>query len=217
MCNVANNHTLDYGREGLQETAKVLQDAGIGLCGYTSVCYQEIRGVKIGFVGFECWEHTQAEAVGFVKEIRPTCDVLIASFHWGQEYSFAADSFQKKCGRALIDAGADLVVGHHSHVVGGIEQHKGKYILYSLGNFCFGGNTNPKDKDCMIFQQRLIVEANGTVRDGGIRIIPCSVSSTNATNNYQPTPLKGKEYTRVLKKIRAYSSVKDLILLDGEE
>ena len=88
---------------------------------------------------------------------------------------------QVRYGRALIDAGADLVLGSHPHVVGGLEQYKGKYIVYSLGNFCFGGNSNPDDKDTIIFQQTFNVTGAGEVTDGGINIIPCSISSVPST------------------------------------
>ena len=216
VCNIANNHALDYGKQGLVETAEVLEEAGIGASGYTLVHYREVNGVKVGFVGLECWEYTKAKAVKFVEKIRPTCDVLIVSFHWGTEKYYNATKFQKECGRAMIDAGADLVLGHHTHVVGGIEQYKGKYIVYSLGNFCFGGNSNPADKDTMIFQQRLIVDADGTVRDGGINIIPCSLSSVKYTNDFQPTPLTGAESKRVLRKIGKYSKVDEIVRLSND-
>ena len=84
----------------------------------------------------------------------------------------SATSTQERYGHAIIDAGADLVLGHHPHVLGGIEQYKGKYIVYSLANFCFGGNSNPNDKDTMIFQQTFVVDGAGNVSDGGINIIP---------------------------------------------
>ena len=216
VCNIANNHTFDFGKAGAQETISVLEEAGIGACGYTQVCYREVNGVRVGFVGFECWEHTEKEAAQLVKKVRPECDLLIASFHWGYEYSYSSNAFQRNCGRALIDAGADLVLGHHSHVIGGVEQYKGKYIVYSLGNFCFGGNTNPEDKDTYIFQQRFRIAADGTVSDDGVRIIPCALSSSSRTNDYRPTPLSGKEYERVLKKIKKYSKVDDPVALHVE-
>ena len=105
----------------------------------------------------------------------------------------------------MIDGGADLVLGSHSHVVGGIEEYNGKYIVYGMGNFCFGGNKNPSDKDCLIFQQTFELMPDGAIVDAGITIIPCSISSVSGTNDYRPTPLSGVEAARVLRKIGRYS------------
>jgi poly-gamma-glutamate synthesis protein (capsule biosynthesis protein) len=103
-----------------------------------------------------------------------------------------------------IDNGADLVLGAHPHVLQGIEEYNGKQIVYSLGNFCFGGNKNPKDKDTMIYVQRFNFK-NGELISQEYDIIPCSISSVTNRNNYQPTPLEGKEAERVMEKIKKYS------------
>ena len=79
--------------------------------------------------------------------------IIIVNFHWGIEKQYTPDENQKALAHLAIDEGADLVIGHHPHVLEGIEKYNGKYICYSLGNFCFGANRNPKDKDTMIFQQ----------------------------------------------------------------
>ena len=110
-----------------------------------------------------------------------------------------------------IDEGADLVVGHHPHVLQGIEKYKGKYIVYSLGNFCFGGNSYPSDMDTMIFQQTFTIDSSGVQPDGQIHVIPCSISSASEYNNYQPTPAQGSEAERILTKINERSQ-----LIEGE-
>ena len=84
----------------------------------------------------------------------------------------------------------------------GIEEYKGKNIVYSLGNFCFGGNQYPSDMDTMIFQQTFTVDQNGVKADNVTNIIPCSVSSDSDYNNYQPTPAEGDEAARILNKIQ---------------
>ncbi len=104
-------------------------------------------------------------------------------------------------GRLAIDEGADLVCGHHPHVLQGIETYKGKNIVYSLGNFCFGGNSSPSDMDTMIFQQTFTITSNGVQADNVTNIIPCSISSADGYNNYQPTPATGDEATRIKSKI----------------
>ena len=107
---------------------------------------------------------------------------------------------QENIARYAIDNGADLVLGHHPHVLQGIENYKGKYIVYSLGNFVFGGNKNPSDKDTMIFRETFTFQ-EGKLMDTKYEIIPCSLSSRTDLNDYQPTLLEGEEKTRVLKKV----------------
>lgn len=132
--------------------------------------------------------------------------VVIVSFHWGTEKSNYPDETQKALAHTAVDSGADLVLGHHPHVLQGIEKYKGKNIVYSLGNFCFGGNRNPADKDTMIFQQTFTFENGALVQDDVTNIIPCSLSSVQQYNDYQPTPLEGEEAQRVQQKIQEFSS-----------
>ena len=108
-------------------------------------------------------------------------------------------------GHIAVDEGADLVIGSHPHVIQGYEKYNGRYIVYSLGNFCFGGNPNPSDKDCMIFQQTFTVTGNDVATDDNINVIPCSISSVSNSNNYQPTPATGDEKTRIEAKIKKSS------------
>ena len=116
------------------------------------------------------------------------------------------DETQKSLAHRAIDCGADLVVGHHPHVLQAIEYYKGKYIAYSLGNFCFGGNSAPSDMDTMIFQQTFTVENGKLAEDDVTNIIPCSLSSESGYNNYQPMVLEGSEKERVLQKIEDFST-----------
>ena len=214
ITNLANNHTRDFGDEGYADTLAALETAGVAASGNEILYIAEKEGYRIGFVGFERWNHSADDAINGVKTAKAQCDIVIASMHWGQEYHYEPESAQKKLGRALIDAGADLVIGHHPHVIQGVEQYQGKYIIYSLGNFCFGGNTNPDDKDCYIFQQEFLIDGSG-VSDGGIRIIPCSVSSKSSTNNYQPTPLAGEKADKLLAKILKLSSIENALWLEN--
>lgn len=138
-----------------------------------------------------------------MKEKNP--DLLIVSFHWGIERTSKITASQSKLGRiAIEEGGADLVLGHHPHVLQPLEKYKDAYIVYSLGNFCFGGNTNPPDKDTMIYQQTFTFHNDKLVPDDNVKIIPCSVSSSSKINNYQPTPSTGSEKKRILNKINRY-------------
>ena len=126
--------------------------------------------------------------------------------HWGEEGSYEQTSAQIKMGHYLIDNGVDLVIGTHPHVIQGIEKYHDKYIIYSLANFVFGGNPNPKDKDTFIYQQTFTFKDNKLVLDDNINIIPASVSGTTKKNNYQPIIVTGERKEKVLNKIKKYSS-----------
>ena len=205
ICNVANNHSLDYGVEGLKQTARVLEEAGIGCSGYSRAYTTTVKGVRVTSLGFTKWDHTPAKVKKAVARARKDCDLLLVSMHWGWEKQFAPDKHQKELGRAAVDAGADLVIGTHTHVYGGVEKYKGKYIVYSLGNFCFGGNMNPRDKRCLIFQQTLRYSPAKGVQDAGINIIPARVTSTSGTNDYRPSIMKKKDGLKLLKAVARVS------------
>ena len=207
LCNVANNHILDMGEAGAKRTLQALDEAGLGYCGYTKVYHTTIKGVRITALGFDKWHHNEKQAAEAIKRERPNCDLLIVNFHWGWEMKFAADDQQKRLGHACVNAGADLVIGTHTHVFGGVEQDKGKYICWSLGNFCFGGNTVPPDQRAMMFQQTFVVSPDKTVSDGGINILPCRVSSDDHKNNFQPYVLGKEAGTKLLRKIARYSNL----------
>ena len=169
----------------------------------------DVNGVKVGLTGiYELAEHLGKkqqvkENIAALKEAG--AELIIVNFHWGIELEYVPNETQKKLAHLAIDEGADLVIGHHPHVLQGIEKYKGKYIAYSLGNFCFGGNSNPQDKDTIIFQQTFTIEDGKLKEDDNINIIPCSVSSKSNINDYCPTPLEGDEKQRVLDKIEEYS------------
>lgn len=207
LCNVANNHSEDFGAEGLNRTVEVLSQAGVGYCGYDWVYRATINGIRVSALGYLEWTIKRDRIVEAVKAERPKCDILIVNMHWGREKHYEPMSVQKRYGHAIIDAGADLIIGTHPHVYGGVEKYNGKYIAYSLGNFCFGGNSNPTDKRCLIFRQTFSVSPAGTVSDAGIDIIPCSVSSVANTNDYRPTVMQAAEGEKLLQAVARYSSL----------
>ena len=179
----------------------------VGYCGYKTIWYDEINGIRVGCLSVTEWDYTTEELAAMVTEARLSSDLVIVMIHWGEEKGYDPTHSQEKYGHALIDAGADLVLGSHPHVVSGVELYNGKYIVYSLANFCFGGNKNPSDKDSMIFQQTFELLPDGTIADAGVNIIPCCISSTEGTNDYCPTPLEGDEAVRIIRKISLYSEV----------
>lgn len=204
--NTANNHSHDYGDQGYEDTISALDSAGILNFGYDKTIVTEVKGVKVGLVGiYELKDHLERKEQlkqNIAKVKAEGAQVTIVIFHWGNEKEEVPDSNQTTLAHLAIDEGADLVCGHHPHVLQGIEEYKGKNIVYSLGNFCFGGNQHPSDMDTMIFQQTFTVDQNGVKADNVTNIIPCSVSSDSDYNNYQPTPAEGDEATRILSKIQ---------------
>lgn len=208
--NIANNHSKDYGTKSQEDTIENLSNAGIATFGYENVVVVDVKGIKVGLTGiYELAEHEQ-KATQIKENIQALKDagaqIIIVNFHWGIEKEYTPNATQKKLAHLAIDEGADLVIGHHPHVLEGIEKYNGKYIAYSLGNFCFGGNKNPSDKDTMIFQQTFTIDTDGKVADDdSINIIPCSLSSSSNKNDYCPTPLEGDEAERVRQKIEKYS------------
>ena len=203
--NLANNHSKDYGEQSYNDTMDALDEAGITNFGYDRVAIKKVKGIKVGLVG----TYVLADGLGvkdsMEKNIQDLKDegaqVIIASFHWGEEKAEYPNDVQVELAHAAIDAGADLVLGHHPHVLQGIEQYKGKNIVYSLGNFCFGGNMYPSDMDTMIFQKTFTLKGGKLQEDNVTNIIPCSISSVEDYNNYQPTPAAGEKETEILNKI----------------
>lgn len=204
--NTANNHSHDYGNQGYEDTISAFDSAGILNFGYDKTLVTEVKGIKVGLVGiYELKDHLERKEQlkqNIAKVKAEGAQITIVIFHWGNEKEEVPDSNQTTLAHLAIDEGADLVCGHHPHVLQGIEEYKGKNIVYSLGNFCFGGNQYPSDMDTMIFQQTFTVDQNGVKADNVTNIIPCSVSSDSDYNNYQPTPAEGDEAARILNKIQ---------------
>ena len=208
--NLANNHSRDYGEQSYTDTIAALDAAGIVNFGYDRTAVMDVNGVKVGLVGtYELAEGMgcEEEMIANIKAVEDQgAQIVIVSFHWGIERENYPDETQVSLAHSAIDHGADLVLGHHPHVLQGIEVYNGKNIVYSLGNFCFGGNSNPSDKDTMIFQQTFTVQNGELVEDNVTNVIPCSLSSESGRNTYQPTPLEGEEKDRVMAKIEEFSA-----------
>ena len=204
----ANNHVRDYGEVSYTDTINLFKKADIIYSSDTQIGIYEAKGVKIGMISIQETNRSDAKkvlrkAIKAMKKKKP--DLLIVSFHWGIERTSKITKSQKELSRIAVDeGGADLVLGHHPHVLQPIEKYKDAYIVYSLGNFCFGGNTNPKDKDTMIYQQTFTFHNDQLVPSDEVKIITCSISSITTRNNYQPTPSKGKEKQRIINRMNGY-------------
>lgn len=208
VVNLANNHTMDYLQEGYEDTKSTLSQHNIDYYGYKTIHLEEVNGIKIGFAGFNVLKgYKQAkkdviDALEYMKQ--NNVQMKIITFHWGIERDYQFNKEQQELAHLSIDQGADLIVGHHPHVLQGIEQYKGKYIIYSLGNFVFGGNKNPKDKDSMILSYSVDF-TNGNLVNESINIIPVLISSKTNGNDYQPYIVENEDKQRILQKINNYS------------
>lgn len=216
----ANNHRLDYGARGSDDTVAALAAEGIVYAYDKNVSiYETEKGIRVGIVSVNevAWglgsEKLLAEGIAKLQE--QGADLILACCHWGIERENYPTENQRYLGRKCIDLGADLVIGHHPHVLQGVEEYNGKIILYSLANFCFGANRNPTDKDTMIFQQTFTFIDGEKQEDQQARIIPCSVSSVKDRNNFQPTPAQGDEAARIIGRVNSYS--KDFGVTFGED
>lgn len=210
-----NNHRLDYGQQGSDDTVAAFEEAGIAYAYDNITGIYETQGIRIGFVSVnEVYDGSAVEAyledgIRYLRE-EEQVNLVIACCHWGEERENYPEDYQKVLGHKCIDWGADLVLGAHAHVLQGVEVYKERFIVYGLANFCFGGNRNPKDKDTMIFQQTFTF-VDGVKQEGQeAKVIPCSVSSVSYRNDFCPTPADGEEYTRILGRINEYSSPFDV-------
>jgi poly-gamma-glutamate synthesis protein (capsule biosynthesis protein) len=216
ILNLANNHAMDYGVGGLLSTINVLKASSIKSLGggtdknssHNPVVISK-NGVKVGFLGYSMFPpegyvylEDKPDIARFsnsltsedIKKARSQCDFLIVTFHWGKEFSYFPSDLQRESAHLAIDSGCDMVVGHHPHVLQGIENYKEKPIYYSLGNFVFDKQIPPGTDESIILNIR--VNKNGIVDS---KIVPVRIKSC------QPVPLYGEDAEYILNRIRLYS------------
>ena len=206
---LANNHVMDHGEDAYLETQQTLSEAGIVWSNEDHIGVYETHGIQIAMPSYFCidrwdslWDKVPAD-IAAAKERYP---LVIASFHWGIETHYQPTQNAIRMGRLAVDAGADLVVAHHTHRINPIEQYKGVYICYSLGNFCFAGHEKPSDMSSFLFQIRFRVK-DGQCASKGFRIIPIRISSMESRNDFTPTPYEvGKSTDAVINVLKQNGS-----------
>ena len=211
---LANNHVMDHGEEGYEETKSTLRDAGVIYSTAEDIGEFTVDGdIRIGMISYLCidlydkpvggYDNLYDKVAADIAAMKKEYDIVIASFHWGNELYYKPNDRQKKMGRLAVDSGADLVIGHHSHRINPIEEYNGVYICYSLGNFCFSGNNKPSDMSSYLFQTRFRISKTHEVSNVGFRIIPIRITSVKETNNYTPTPITDEmQIVRILNTLR---------------
>ena len=210
----ANNHMEDFGQEGVDDTYAALEEYGIPYGKEGQGQLLTIDGDLT--LGIYCdYNHLKPDVdkcTAAVRSLREQgADYVICAFHWGKELYYTPNNDQITLARACIDAGADLIYGSHTHNLQPIEQYGDGLILYSMGNWSFGGSTGPSDRDTAIVQVKLHRDESGKVRTTGYEVVPCCVSSRPVTegytgdnyNDYRPTPYTegSSAYYRVLAKL----------------
>lgn len=218
IMSLANNHALDQGVEGMLDTMNYLDEAGISHMGAGNndteafaPVIKEVRGIKVAYIGlsrvvpFSSWKadknvagvaesYDTRRALEAVAKAKKDADIVVVMVHWGKERVDQPEQYQKDFGKQYIDAGADLVIGSHPHVLQGFEMYKGKWIAYSLGNFIF--TSYPKE----------------TAGETGVLDAVCTKSGDCEmtfhpmfTVNAQPTPLEGEKAKAVLDRLSSIS------------
>ncbi|MCM1990303.1 CapA family protein [Oceanirhabdus seepicola] len=192
--NLANNHSLDFLNKGFIDTKNTLDDEGIKHFGLGEVYKTDIKDYKLAFIGYKGWLDTiSIETMKKeISSLKQEGFIVIANFHWGLEGRHVPIGDQKLVAHSAIDSGADFVIGHHPHVVQSMEIYKDRLIAYSLGNFCFGGNSNPRDKRTFILQIKL-AQNNDNNFSSYFKIIPAYISSSDSINDFRPTIMESPE------------------------
>lgn len=204
---LGNNHSGDYGKQGIASTKDALKNAGIEYCLDKDVLITEIKGIRVAFIGMNVTTYNQSE--DYLQEKIATlkaeegCQYVVMLLHYGWEYSFLHNRKQMLSSHFVINCGADLVVGHHPHVVQGIEIYKNRLILYSLGNFSFGGNQTVKDKSLEAYMASVAVTiSQGKLKSQQLTIFPVHTSGTKPSNNYQPMLVTGDAAQSVIDRMQ---------------
>ncbi|MCL1882896.1 MAG: CapA family protein [Defluviitaleaceae bacterium] len=206
---LANNHTRDFFLRGYNDTRAALDYVGVAYFGNYFNRIMEVNGIKVGLFGHRIWaDHLEnrnriTAAIEYLRN--QGAQLIIAFNHWGVEGENFPEHYQRTIGRFTLQQGADLVLGAHPHVIQGIEEYNGRFIVHSLADFCFGGNAAPSDQDTFIFQQ-LFTFYRGVLQDyTETTLIPARVSSVRYRNDFRPTIAEGDDAERILARIERYS------------
>ncbi len=220
-CSICNNHIYDFGAQGYEATKAALAEAGLGISGYENYCMLEKDGVKIAFFSvLQGWYSSNWKLLDEkIAEARAEgANAVVMCVHAGQEY--AQKHRERDQGKMALESieriGADLVIMHHPHVLQGIGVINNRYVCYSLGNFCFGGNVKLKAMDTAVVQADMFFDENHVFQGSQLRIYPAHVSSTAEYNDFCPVAVTGDEAESALDKIR-YDSDENIPILYDEE
>lgn len=212
VLNVANNHSMQHGREPFIETLSMLQQAGVKVCGVdgesgTKPVTISVHDLRLVFLGYSLRprqyftapplyaEGSHDGMLADIRSVRKDNDIVIVSLHWGDEFIQRPSPVEVQQARELIDGGADLIVGHHPHVLRGVERHGRGWIVYSLGNFVCDMIWAEPLRETAICE--CVLTASGVE---SVKLIPARIN-----DDYQPVLLSGASAQRLDEKIRQMS------------
>lgn len=182
---IANNHIRDYGEAGYQDSVQAITNAGMIYGDASRIMYFEKGGYVVSVICSGMWGEYQANnIINLMKTAEQHSHYQVVLFHGGTEKIHAPEEWKRRAARKLVDNGADLVVGGHPHVLQPREIYNGVEIIYSIGNFCYGGHRYPENRT-VIYQMTLTVGSDLTLQASNSNIIPCYVY-TGSINNFQP-------------------------------
>lgn len=218
LVTLANNHSMDFGWPALEETRRHLREAGIAWIGAGENLEQArrmalftVRGKRIAFLGYSLTQPLEFFAspsrpgtapgytrlvVADVTNARKQADYVIVSFHWGREASTMVQAYQRDTAHKAIDAGADVIIGHHPHVLQGVERYQRGIIFYSLGNFAFASTSTIADVSALV---RLRLSATQRRAE----LLPLDVLHRRV--RFQPRPLRGERGAPVIDRLNQLS------------
>ena len=219
-CSLANNHRMDFGDQGYSSTTATLDAAGVAWACMQNVYIYEKESVKIAFFSLHgIHMNTLSDWVkSEIKRLKEEegVSMVIFSLHCGTEYDPHHTAGQKKMAHHLIDYGADLIIMHHPHVVEGVEVYNNRYIFYSLGNFCFGGNCEVRALETILVQGTFTFSNDGQYLGQQMSIYPCNISGTYPNSNFQPLIVTGAAASEVIQLVQNDTDF-DLEPLDEEK
>ena len=215
MAGLANNHTADYGARGFESTKKTLEEAGIGWARAMDYYLLEKDRIRIAIFSMDyALSNTMGDRMRKkVTDMKAAgeADAVVVLFHNGNEYDPKHNTVQESRGKSFVEAGADLVIMHHSHVVQGLRVLNNRSIFYSLGNFVFGGNREiksvyyPRDGGreptslyCLVVQAKRYFDDDGNYTGQQMILYPAYTSSIAPVNNYQPVRITAEQAEAVL-------------------
>lgn len=191
MVSIDNNHINDYGSQGHLDTEKALDKAGVKWGQAGKIVYFKKNKYKIAVICGSMYHDGQADAlISAVKKASNKSSYQIVYFHGGTEAIHEPEGWKKNACHRIMDSGADLIIGDHPHVLQPMEIYKGKTIIYSMGNFIFGGNRHPENRT-IIYQHTLTIDPQKRLIKQKGKMIPCYVY-TGDTNNWQPAVITDK-------------------------
>lgn len=194
LINLSNNHIANYGQAGVQETIQTLAEEEIEYFGLGKVVYKTVDGLKMAFLGFDDVSRriNKEELAAEIKEVRARAKFVVVSFHWGGEYQKTPSPRQEELAFLAIDSGADLIIGHHPHVLQPLEYYQGRPIFYSLGNFVFD----------QIWSQPTRISVIGliTILEGKVRLV--DLVPVKMDNNFQPQLIPEPEKSEIIRGLK---------------